>query len=280
MATVYEVERISDGMRCAAKVIRGTDAHMLSRFAREADLICSIDDPHVVGILDFDVTTAGELYLVMELVPGSSLSNLRDRFGDPAWALPLIVQLARALRAVHAHKVVHRDVKPANIMVDGDRLTLVDFGVGVASTLPVVDDDPPIGSSGETVTLKVPPLPVVPRDLTHTGVIIGTPRYMAPEAAEGAATTSDRSDMFSFGLVAYEMLTGKRAYEHSFTARKPRDQPPPRHLAELCPTLPPAVCEILQNCMNVDMDSRPRAEDVVAVFDGCISQVTLTSSSC
>ncbi len=269
MATVYEVERISDGTRCAAKVIRGTDAHMLSRFAREADLICTIDDPHVVGIVDFDVTTAGELYLVMVLVPGSSLSELRNRFGDPAWALPLIAQLARALRAVHAHKVVHRDVKPANIMVNGDQLTLVDFGVGAASTEPgrnEISSDAPYNNSSETLTLNLPP-PIVTPELTHTGFIIGTPRYMAPEAAEGTSNMSDGSDMFSFGLVAYEMLTGKRAYELSFTARDSRVQPRPGDLAELCPTLPPAICGILQSCLQLDVGSRPRAEEVVAVFD-------------
>ncbi len=136
MGIVYEVERLSDGRRFAAKVLSVRPDHRaIARFAREALLLSRLQHPNLISIVDLDVTPDRVAYMVMELVYGKSLAELRGRFKDREFMLPVLHQIADALTAVHAAGIVHRDLKPANVLIsvsaDGMRGTarLADFGI-------------------------------------------------------------------------------------------------------------------------------------------------------
>ncbi len=116
MGAVYEVERTTDRQRLAAKVLSGDgDQTSLIRFAREAQLLAKLSHPNLIRIVDVDVSISGTLYLVMELVRGTTLRHQRPRYGDAPWALAILRQVAVALAAVHQRGIVHRDLKPANV---------------------------------------------------------------------------------------------------------------------------------------------------------------------
>ena len=140
MGAVYEVERTTDRQRFAAKVLSGDgDKTSLIRFAREAQLLAKLSHPNLIRIVNVDVSLSGTLYIVMELVRGTTLRHQRSRYGDARWALPVLRQVAVALAAVHERGIVHRDLKPANILIaDGDAgapplVKLADFGVSVVA---------------------------------------------------------------------------------------------------------------------------------------------------
>lgn len=271
MGTVYRAERVTDGRRVALKLIRGgADPEGIARFAREAEVVAHIDHPNVVGILDFNLSPAGLLYLVMELVEGRSLEADRARFGDVAWALPLLAQLLAALEAIHAREVIHRDVKPSNLLVADGRLKLADFGVAqmrraaprsaVSTGTETIrgGSDGELAAGGETDELQI----------TRAGMMIGSPMYMAPELGDGSVHASTKSDMFSFGLVAYEMLSGKRAYERppvlAVVDRAAIPEPP--SLASLLPALDARLAQFIDACFARSPRNRPDAATILAAW--------------
>ena len=134
MGVVYEVTRVSDGRRLALKVLT-TEATgiSLARLAREAEVAGKITHPNLVAIVDVDVSSAGELYIVMELVKGQSLSEARKYYGNVQWALGVLGQIASGLAALEASGIVHRDLKPANVLLTGNDNTpiakICDFGI-------------------------------------------------------------------------------------------------------------------------------------------------------
>ncbi|HEY6458574.1 MAG TPA: protein kinase, partial [Polyangiaceae bacterium] len=219
MGTVHEVERMTDGRRFALKIARERDSISLARLAREAQMACRVSHENVVEIVDVDVASAGYLYIVMQLVEGRSLAQLRSRFGDRDWALGILRQVARGLAALHDAGIVHRDLKPANVLVtpapEGDRAKITDFGISrprspsSARTLPRPDEDYP------TVTLTKPdavePDGASPT-LTRAGFVPGTPAYMAPELIAGTQFIAPPVDMFAFGVMAFEMLAGRSPF--------------------------------------------------------------------
>ena len=177
MGAVYEVERLTDGAHLALKIMLGqVSGAIAARFAREAEIGARVRHPHVVPIVDVGVTATGTPFLIMELVRGGSVEGQRERFGDVAWARGVLLQVVDGLIALHATNVVHRDLKPANILVDEDGVAKIsDFGI---SRL-----DPDRGAiNPDAPTLEAS----TPRGgrLTGTGMLLGTPQYMAPEAAE------------------------------------------------------------------------------------------------
>jgi hypothetical protein len=268
MGKVYCAVRLADGRSVAIKLVRGGNPSTLARFAREAELVARIDHPNVVSILDFGITDQAVLFLVMELVEGNSLDHARERFGDLAWAVPMVAQLARAIEAIHALGVVHRDIKLGNVLVAGDVLKLTDFGVAHVGrhVAPERAEAQTVDSSEQSdpeETATIHP------HLTRVGMLIGSPLYMAPELSEGADHVSPRSDLFSFGMVAYEMLSGKRPYDRSVVNARLAGKPlpaPPAPLAAVAPDLPAALAAIIDACLQLDPTARPDAATVARVF--------------
>ncbi|MGE5181842.1 MAG: protein kinase domain-containing protein [Acidobacteriota bacterium] len=244
MGEVYEIERLADGRRLALKTMTGAvHREALARFAREAQLAAELDAPNLVAAVDVGVTRAGTLFLVMELVAGASLAAVRDRYGDARWAVPILAQVARALAVMHGRGIVHRDLKPSNILLDGATAKVSDFGIaGLVG-------DAPFAASPE---------------LTRTGALIGTPLYMAPELARGAREASAATDMFSFGVVAYELLAGQLPHAAPPVLERlaGRAVPAPAPLANVEPELRALV----ERCLGEAPEARPTAELVAATL--------------
>src|SRR5581483_3869191 len=218
---------------------------------REAEVAAAIDHPNVVAILDFGVTDDGVLYLVMELVDGRSLEQERPQFGDLGWALPLLGQLARALAAIHGREVVHRDVKPANLLVAAGRLKLTDFGVAHlddARSRGPLDTVPGGATAEEQPRANLTGAPT----LTRAGMLIGSPMYMAPELAGGAEHASAASDIFAFGLIAYEMVSGRRAWERPVVMAilDGSEVPGPAPLGEMVSGLDARLAALIHDCLH------------------------------
>ncbi|MBI4524579.1 MAG: protein kinase [Deltaproteobacteria bacterium] len=191
MGTVYLAEQVSISRRVALKVLHAEfvrDPEFIRRFRQEARLAASLSHRNVVTVFDFDQADDGSLFIAMEYVQGKSLSAvIRDEGAlHVARAVRLGIQIAEGLGAAHRAGVIHRDIKPDNIMVVGDRadeIKLMDFGIARLR-------DTGAGTR-----------------LTRSGMILGTPVYMAPEQIEGGEVT-ERTDIYAFGIVLYEMLSG------------------------------------------------------------------------
>ena len=194
MATVYKAYDTRLERNVAVKVLR-TDQFIpaqlqmvLQRFEREAKSLAKLSNPNIVNILDFGEHD-GMPFLVMEYLPGGTL---KKKLGQPLpWreALRILLPVAHGLAYAHGHGIIHRDVKPANILLnEDDRPILTDFGIAKLLEAP----------GGHT--------------LTASGVGMGTPEYMAPEQGLGANTIDERADVYSLGIVLYEMITGRKPY--------------------------------------------------------------------
>lgn len=261
MGAVYQVERQSDGRALALKVMSAAAGPALAaRFAREAEIAARVQHPNVVAISDFDVLPSGLPFLVMELVRGGSLEDQRRRFGDVPWALAALSELAAGLEALHQAGVVHRDLKPSNVLIDEDgRVKVADFGIAreQATTL---DATQAVGATSEEpahAATAAADRPLAAR-LTHTGALIGTPLYMAPElGAGGVATTS--SDVFAFGLIARELLGAGHPFPKPVVllamAGAPLPSPPPLAVAGLSEEL----VALLDAAIAVEPERRPSA---------------------
>jgi hypothetical protein len=196
MGAVFEVERITDQKRFALKVLTGVvSAAEAARFAREAEIGALIHDANLVSIVDVGVTN-GTPFLVMEMASDGSLEDCRSRFGDTAWALPILKQIARGLDALHKSGIIHRDLKPANVLMDGTTIRISDFGISRLETSSS-------GADAMAATIDA---------LTRTGILLGTPQYMAPEAARGGRNIQPSADVFAFGIIAYELLTKRTPF--------------------------------------------------------------------
>ncbi len=298
MGSVYEVERMVDGAAFALKVLHGRNEPLaLARFAREAQIAAQLDHPHVVSIVDMDVDADGYVFLVMDLVRGTSVSELKDRYRDPSFVLPLLARVAEGLAAIHERGIVHRDLKPANVLVidpDGDpQPKITDFGIALldatgerevderadgARDAAAADektrvDRPgaePVSAPSERPRASSPPPAPPSAGLTRTGVVMGTPLYMAPELLGGARLARPASDLYSFGVMAYLLVTG----EHPFPERRDaasssaRDTVEPRPAASLASRSPLSaeVASVLDACLSIDPSKRPDAATVASVL--------------
>src|SRR5476651_1217709 len=178
------------------------DAERLARFQREAEVLASLNHPHIAGIYGLE-ESSGITALVMELVEGEDLSQRIARGAMPIdEALPIAKQIADALEAAHEQGIIHRDLKPANIKVRADgTVKVLDFGLAKAM-------DPAAGSSP---SMSMSPTITTPA-MTQAGMILGTAAYMSPEQAKGR-TVDRRADVWAFGCVFFEILAGRRAFE-------------------------------------------------------------------
>ena len=204
------------------------------RFEREARAISALNHPHICQLYD-----VGPNYLVMEFAEGDPLLSQRKLRPLPLEkALEYSRQILDALDHAHRHKITHRDLKPANIMITRQGVKLLDFGLAKLETGPLQETD-------ETIT----------QTLTRQGQIVGTLPYMSPEQLLGKAVDA-RSDIFSFGAVLYEMLSGERAFEGSSPASliaAVLEQQPAR--LELSPPLD----RVIRACLEKDPEQRMQA---------------------
>jgi serine/threonine-protein kinase len=205
MGEVYRATDSNLKRQVAIKVLPASvavDADRLARFQREAEVLAALNHPSIAAIYGFE-RSSDQTALVMELVEGEDLSQRIARGAIPIdEALPIAKQIAEALEAAHEQGIIHRDLKPANIKVRADgTVKVLDFGLAKAIE--------PTGVSSSSATLS----PTVTfAGATQAGLILGTAAYMAPEQARGKAVDR-RADIWAFGCVMYEMLTGRRAFE-------------------------------------------------------------------
>ena len=183
--------------------ILASEPDRLARFRREARTLAALNHPHIAAIYGFE-ENAGTYALALEFVDGETLADRIARGRIPLEeALPFARQIADALEAAHEHGIIHRDLKPANVKVRGDgTVKVLDFGLAKAMA-PAGEVSPGVAQS-PTITS--------PAMMTGVGMLLGTAAYMSPEQARGKAADK-RSDIWAFGCVLYEMLTGKRAFE-------------------------------------------------------------------
>ena len=195
MGAVYHARQLKLDRPIALKIIRpesASDPSFAERFAREARTLARLNHPNIVSIHDFGEFESGYFFL-MEYVAGANLRQiLREGKLDPSQALSIVRQICEALQYAHDEGVIHRDIKPENILVDKTgRIKIADFGLARLNTNPN-------GPDAERYFT-----------LTGTHQVMGTPRYMAPEQIEASSRVDHRADIYSLGVVFYEMLTGE-----------------------------------------------------------------------
>ncbi len=247
MGEVYRARDARLGRDVAIKVLPETfarDAEKLSRFQREAKMLASLNHPNIAAIYGFE--DSGNVHaLVMELVEGPTLAGRIARGAIPIdEALPIAKQIAEGVEYAHERGIIHRDLKPANIKIgNNDAVKILDFGLAKA-----LDADASQGdiSSSPTITHMA----------TQAGIILGTAAYMSPEQAKGKAVDR-RTDIWAFGCVFYEMLTGKMAFSgESITetlAAVIREEP---DWSLLPANTPPAIRSLLARCLKKDPRQR------------------------
>jgi len=262
MGAVFEVERLTDAQHLALKLVTGqVSGAMAARFAREAEIGARVHHANLISIVDVGISDGGAPFLVMELVQGGSLEGQRARFGDVAWGMPILRHIALGLSALHDAGVIHRDLKPANVLLDHDDEgsplgKISDFGISRFGRLDeAATIDPEAPTMGASTPAKKP-------DLTGTGMLLGTPLYMAPEAARGGRSLDAAADVFAFGIVAYEVLTGHAPFENPalLVALAGRPLPPPIPIDEAA--LQAAVRDVILACLSEDPQDRPSARRV------------------
>lgn len=247
MGEVYRARDTRLGRQVAIKALPDDVAstpERLARFEREAQMVASLNHPNIVTLYSIE-EAAGSRFLTMELVEGTSLADLVTPGGLPlAQVLDLAIPLADALAAAHGKGVVHRDLKPANVMVTREgRVKVLDFGL---AKLMRDTPDPPRPA---TQTMTAP--------LSTAGAVVGTVPYMAPEQVVGEAVDA-RTDLFSFGILAFEVVTGQRPFVgqtawHVTTAIV-RENPP--GLMSLRTGVPPDLERIVSRCLQKQPSER------------------------
>ena len=203
MGAVYRARDTKLNREVALKVLPdafASDADRLARFTREAQTLASLNHPNIAHIHGLE-ESGGVRALVMELVEGDDLSQRIARGAIPVdEALPIAKQIAEGLEAAHQQGIIHRDLKPANIKLRTDgAVKILDFGLAKALA--------PEQDSASAMHRSLSPTITSPAMLTGAGIVLGTAAYMAPEQAKGREADK-RSDIWAFGCVLYEMLTG------------------------------------------------------------------------
>src|SRR4051812_26677449 len=256
MATVLLAEDERLGRQVAVKRLHAESPEdTAQRFRREARLGASLNHPNVVSVFDIVSDDEGVL-IVMEYVEGETLRDAIERGPlSPARAVEVLRGVAGALDHAHGEGIVHRDVKPANVLlgVDG-RVKLADLGIATA---------------------------VEGTRITMSGTVLGTASYMAPEQLEGSGKPGPAADVYSLAVVAWEVLSGRRAYKGGSPlsiAHRKLTEPPPV-LDDVWPAAPRAVSEVLARAMGADVRARPlTAGSLVDEIEDAFGQTAATSA--
>ena len=243
MGAVYLAEHPLIGKKVALKVIHrelAGNKEVVQRFFQEAKAVTRIGHEHIVEIHDFGVTPEGDHFYIMEYLEGKTLASViaHDRIIDTQRALHVCAQIASALAAAHSSGVIHRDLKPDNVMLidrlgDRDFVKLLDFGLAK------------MFASNSAVK-------------TAAGVLLGTPQYMSPEACESRATIDGRTDVYAIGILLFQMCTGRLPFDGETMGEvlvKQISQLPPAPRA-INPNLPPAVEQLILRCLAKNPDAR------------------------
>lgn len=269
MGEVYGVEHCVLGRRYALKVLKTamqTDAVLVERFRREARAASRLDHPNIVYITDFGQMDDGRLYLTMEFTPGRELREEMNAWRPKRLPLErsyvILTQIADALTAAHEAGVVHRDLKPENIMLCSDwsqgyQIKILDFGMAKI-----------MGDSEDY-------------QLTKQGEIFGTPAFMAPEQASGSAV-DHRTDIYTFGVLGFELCTGRLPFEYDNIVRMlrahQRERPP--NPSDCVPAgaapLPAELERLILRCLEKDPARRPQSASEIL---SCLQALTNERSS-
>src|SRR5438552_10487688 len=252
MGNVYRATHLLIDRVVAVKVLSQRfvgDVTAQQRFRREARASGRMHHPNAVMVNDFGATEDGWLYIVMELLEGQTLRDLLAREAplDPARAVSFMLQACAAVGAGHDAGLIHRDLKPANIFIEqrpnlAAVAKVLDFGVAKFAVEEQDDDY---------------------KTLTQVGAIIGTPRYMSPEQCTGAAPLTPASDVYSLGIILYEMLTGAVPFTaDTFLAVALKQvSEPPRPPREIVPTIPEQLERVIEHALAKNPADRPPNAD-------------------
>jgi serine/threonine protein kinase/Tol biopolymer transport system component len=247
MGEVYMAEDLNLNRKVALKFLPeafAADPERMARFEREAKLLASLNHPNIAAIYGLE-QAEGKRFLVLELVEGETLAQRISKGPLPVdEALGICRQIAEGLEAAHEKGVIHRDLKPANVMItEGDKIKILDFGLAKAL-------------SDETQSVDSSQSPTLTEAMTRPGIILGTAAYMSPEQAKGKAVDK-RADIWAFGCILYECLTGKRVFEGETVtetlAAILRGEP---DWPALPANTPPGIRFVLSRCLEKDLSRR------------------------
>jgi serine/threonine-protein kinase len=253
MATVYLARDPKHDRQVAIKVLRPELAAALGpdRFPREIRIVAQLQHPHVLPLYDSG-ELQGFLYYVMPFVSGESLRTRLDREGQlPIQdAVRILREVADALSYAHGHGILHRDIKPDNVMLSGRHAMVMDFGVAKA-----------VSDAGG-------------QNLTTVGVAVGTPQYMSPEQATGQTNLDQRSDIYALGILGFELLAGRAPFTgqtaQAILSAQVLETPP--ELRTLRGSVPPALAELVARCLAKNPADRwQTAEEVVHQLEGIVT---------
>jgi len=245
MGAVYLAEHPLIGKKVALKVIHrelASNKEVVQRFFQEAKAVTKIGNEHIIEIHDFGQTPEGDHFYIMEYLEGQTLASVlaSERVLDVMRALHIAAQVAAALAAAHAAGVIHRDLKPDNVMLttrlgDPNFVVLLDFGLAKMF----------VGGGQSAVK-------------TAAGVLLGTPQYMSPEACESKGNVDHRTDIYALGILLFQMITGKLPFDGETMGEVLVKQvtqlpPPPRGYN---PSIPPSVEQIVLRCLAKNVDAR------------------------
>ena len=254
MATVYLARDVKHDRHVAIKVLRPELATSLGpeRFLREIHIVAKLQHPHILGLIDSGEAD-GNLYYVMPYVTGESLRTRLARDGELpiAEAVWVLREIADALAHAHAQQIIHRDIKPENVMFSARHALVADFGIARAVTE---------AAAGGPITA--------------TGIVVGSPAYMAPEQAASDPTMDHRADIYAFGVLAYEVLAGVPPFTAPSAVQlvSAHMMRAPDPLTRHRPSVPEALEEIVLKCLaKRPADRFQKAEEIVARLDALLT---------
>lgn len=262
MGEVYEVRHENLKRRAAIKILKqeyAQNQQIAERFLNEARIVSVIQHPGLVSVLELGHMPDGRPYMVLEFLEGESLAQRieRNRGKLAIDALRLGRQIASTLAAVHQAGVIHRDLKPDNVMIvadpeaaGGERAKLLDFGIAK------IEKD---GSVAARLS----------GNQTRTGVILGTPQYMAPEQCRGTGIVDEKADVYSLGIILYEMVTGAPPFQSAGTGELMALQMyhPPQPLNEVAPWVAAELVVLIHSMLTKAASERPTAAQVVTTLE-------------